>query len=40
MRSPGGYLGEDIDVLYDYIHSGGEEPFIPSSNGKINDADL
>ncbi|MEM1096018.1 MAG: Xaa-Pro dipeptidyl-peptidase [Bacteroidota bacterium] len=21
VRSPGGYLGEDIDVLYDYIHS-------------------
>ncbi len=24
VRSPGGYLGEDIDVLYDYIHSGAE----------------
>jgi len=24
VRSPGGYLGEDIDVLYDYIHSGKE----------------
>jgi X-Pro dipeptidyl-peptidase len=22
VRSPGGYLGEDIDFLYDYIHSG------------------
>lgn len=22
VRHPGGYLGEDIDVLYDYIHSG------------------
>jgi len=22
VRSPGGYLGEDVDVLYDYIHSG------------------
>lgn len=22
IRSPGGYLGEDIDVLYDYMHSG------------------
>ncbi|MGD0342618.1 MAG: CocE/NonD family hydrolase, partial [Bacteroidales bacterium] len=21
VRSPGGYLGEDVDVLYDYIHS-------------------
>ncbi|NBC09448.1 MAG: Xaa-Pro dipeptidyl-peptidase [Bacteroidetes bacterium] len=25
VRSPGGYLGEDIDVLYDYIHSGAPE---------------
>ncbi|MFT7545420.1 MAG: X-Pro dipeptidyl-peptidase [Gammaproteobacteria bacterium] len=25
VRSPGGYLGEDIDVLYDYIHSGDEK---------------
>lgn len=25
VRSPGGYLGEDVDVLYDYIHSGPEE---------------
>jgi X-Pro dipeptidyl-peptidase len=25
IKSPGGYLGEDIDVLYDYIHSGAEE---------------
>lgn len=24
VRSPGGYLGEDIDVLYDFIHSGHE----------------
>ena len=24
VRSPGGYLGEDIDVLYDFIHSGKE----------------
>jgi X-Pro dipeptidyl-peptidase len=22
VRSPGGYLGEDIDVLYDFVHSG------------------
>ena len=29
VRSPGGYLGEDIDVLYDYIHSGGED-LIPN----------
>lgn len=25
VRSPGGYLGEDIDVLYDFIHSGDVE---------------
>src|SRR5690625_4559833 len=25
IRSPGGYLGDDIDVLYDFIHSGNEE---------------
>lgn len=31
VRSPGGYLGEDIDVLYDFINSGGEE-LIPNKN--------
>ncbi len=25
IRNPGGYIGEDIDYLYDYIHSGGDE---------------
>ncbi|MCF7957165.1 MAG: Xaa-Pro dipeptidyl-peptidase [Phycisphaerae bacterium] len=25
IRSPGGYMGEDIDVLYEYIHSGNPE---------------
>ncbi len=25
IRHPGGYMGEDIDVLYDYIHSGDPE---------------
>jgi len=25
VRHPGGYMGEDIDVLYDFIHSGYEE---------------
>tara|TARA_R110002073_G_scaffold26573_1_gene87042 strand:- start:10881 stop:12716 length:1836 start_codon:yes stop_codon:yes gene_type:complete len=25
VRSPGGYLGEDIDVLYDFIHSGNDK---------------
>ena len=31
VRSPGGYLGEDIDVLYDFINSGGED-LIPNPN--------
>ena len=25
IRHPGGYLGEDIDVLYDFVHSGDED---------------
>ena len=25
VRHPGGYLGEDIDVLYEFIHSGGDD---------------
>ncbi|WDQ17767.1 Xaa-Pro dipeptidyl-peptidase [Rhodopirellula sp. P2] len=25
VRHPGGFLGEDIDILYDFIHSGGNE---------------
>ena len=36
VRSPGGYLGEDIDVLYDFIHSGGED-LIPNK-GYIKDS--
>lgn len=36
VRSPGGYLGEDIDVLYDFIHSGGED-LIPNK-GLIKDS--
>jgi X-Pro dipeptidyl-peptidase len=31
VRSPGGYLGEDIDVLYDFINSGGED-LIPNKD--------
>ncbi|MFY0630714.1 MAG: Xaa-Pro dipeptidyl-peptidase [Flavobacteriaceae bacterium] len=31
VRSPGGYLGEDIDVLYDFIQSGGED-LIPNKD--------
>lgn len=40
VRSPGGYLGEDIDVLYDFIHSGGEEPLTPMKNTKVSDANI
>ena len=25
VRSPGGYLGEDMDILYDFVHSGDPE---------------
>ncbi len=32
VRSPGGYLGEDIDVLYDFIHSG--DPAKRATNNK------
>ena len=39
VRSPGGYLGEDIDVLYDYIHSGKEEN-RPHNNKVIRDTEL
>lgn len=33
VRSPGGYLGEDVDVLYDFIHSG--EPTKRARNNKV-----
>ncbi|WP_339662856.1 Xaa-Pro dipeptidyl-peptidase [uncultured Polaribacter sp.] len=39
VRSPGGYLGEDIDVLYDYIHSGKEENRA-RNNKVIRDTEL
>src|SRR5690625_6313190 len=39
MRSPGGYLGEDIDVLYDFIHSGNEER-RPYNNRTVRDMEL
>ncbi|WBU88856.1 Xaa-Pro dipeptidyl-peptidase [Cellulophaga omnivescoria] len=39
VRSPGGYLGEDIDVLYDFIHSG--DPSKRAYNNKtIRDTEL
>ncbi|MDD7887261.1 Xaa-Pro dipeptidyl-peptidase [Flavivirga sp. 57AJ16] len=39
VRSPGGYLGEDIDVLYDFIHSG-DESKRPHNNAKIRDTEM
>ncbi|WP_452228195.1 Xaa-Pro dipeptidyl-peptidase [Lacinutrix sp. MEBiC02404] len=39
VRSPGGYLGEDIDVLYDFIHSG-DESKRPYSNKIVRDTEM
>lgn len=39
IRSPGGWLGEDIDVLYDFIHSG-EESKRAYSNALIRDKEM
>ncbi|WP_142786408.1 Xaa-Pro dipeptidyl-peptidase [Changchengzhania lutea] len=39
VRSPGGYLGEDIDVLYDYIHSG-DESKRADNNKRVRDTEM
>jgi len=39
VRSPGGYLGEDIDVLYDFIHSGAESKRA-SNNARVRDTEM
>ncbi|WP_115462004.1 Xaa-Pro dipeptidyl-peptidase [Winogradskyella aurantiaca] len=39
VRSPGGYLGEDIDVLYDFIHSG-DESKRAFNNQKVRDTEM
>tara|TARA_R110002050_G_scaffold300836_1_gene474001 strand:- start:13884 stop:15734 length:1851 start_codon:yes stop_codon:yes gene_type:complete len=39
VRSPGGYLGEDIDVLYDFIHSG-DESKRAYNNAKIRNTKM
>jgi X-Pro dipeptidyl-peptidase len=39
IRHPGGWMGEDIDVLYDFIHSG-EESKREYSNKVIRDTEL
>ncbi|MFB9053460.1 Xaa-Pro dipeptidyl-peptidase [Formosa undariae] len=40
VRSPGGYLGEDIDVLYDYIHSAGDDASKAYGNKTIRDTEM
>ena len=39
VRSPGGYLGEDIDVLYDFVHSGTEDKRT-YNNKTVRDTEL
>lgn len=39
VRSPGGYLGEDADVLYDFVHSGKEEN-RPYNNKTVRDTEM
>lgn len=39
VRSPGGYLGEDIDVLYDFIHSG-DESKRAYNNANVRDKEM
>ncbi len=39
VRSPGGYLGEDIDVLYDFVHSGDEDKRA-RNNEAIRDTEM
>ena len=39
VRSPGGYLGEDIDVLYDFIHSG-KEANRARNNSVVRDTEM
>lgn len=39
VRSPGGYLGEDVDVLYDYINSG-DPARRPGCNAAVREAEM
>ncbi len=39
VRSPGGYLGEDIDVLYDFVHSG-DESKRAYNNANVRDIEM
>ncbi|MDB2686680.1 prolyl oligopeptidase family serine peptidase, partial [Mariniblastus sp.] len=36
VRHPGGYMGEDVDVLYNFIHSGAEENCL-GCNERVRD---
>jgi X-Pro dipeptidyl-peptidase len=42
VRHPGGYLGEDIDVLYDFIHSGNSEDDLKRAynNRTVRDTEM
>ena len=39
VRSPGGYLGEDIDVLYDFINSGAPSKRA-ANNARVRDTEM
>jgi len=39
VRHPGGYLGEDIDVLYDFVHSG-DESKRAYNNATVRDKEM
>lgn len=39
VRSPGGYIGEDIDALYDFIHSG-DESMRERNNRVVRDTEM
>lgn len=39
VRSPGGYLGEDVDVLYDFINSG-DESKRAYNNATVRDTEM
>ena len=39
VRSPGGYLGEDVDVLYDYVQSGPPETRA-GCNARVRDQEI
>ena len=39
VRHPGGYMGEDVDVLYDFVHSG-DETMRDKCNGDVRDKEM